>query len=217
MKETTLERGAENPNTAAGFRSTTADLLRWQLALYGGKVLSAASLQRMTTPFKGDYGLGIYLRTIDGRKAMTHGGGVPTFANLAYFPDTRTSVVVLGNPNPKAAATPEIAAYLGTLAHGGTVTLASERKAITLAADVLHRYAGQYVMGDTPLIVVVNGAQLALQTPDGRTMSLLAESETSFFMEGTNVRVEFVRDAGGVVTGLVVHQGTSQQRATRLR
>jgi hypothetical protein len=64
---------------------------------------------------------------------------------------------------------------------------------------------------------VVNGAQLSAQTPDGRTTPLLAESETSFFMEGTNVRLEFVRDAGGVVTGLVVHQGTHQERATRLR
>lgn len=52
---------------------------------------------------------------------------------------------------------------------------------------------------------------------DGRTIPLLAESETSFFMEGTNVRVEFVRDAGGVVTGLIVHQGSHQERATRLR
>ena len=217
MKETTLEKGAENPNTSSGVRSTTADLLRWQLALYGGKVLSAASLKKMTTSFKGDYGLGIYVRTIDGRKAMTHGGGVPPFANLTYFLDTRTSVVVLGTPNPKAAPAPEIAAYLGTLAHGGTVTLASERKAITLAADVLQRYAGQYAMGGTSVTVVVNGAQLALQPPDGRTSPLLAESETSFFIEGTNVRVEFVRDAGGVVTGLVVHQGTHQERATRLR
>ena len=217
MRDTTLEKGAVNPNTAAGFRSTTADLLRWQLALYGGQVLSAASLKKMTTPFKGDYGLGIYLRTIDGRKAMAHGGGVPTFANLSYFPDTRTSVVVLGTPNPKAAPAPEIAAYLGTLAHGGTVTLASERKAITLAADVLQRYAGQYAMGGTSLGVVVNGAQLSAQTPDGRTIALLAESETSFFMEGTNLRIEFVRDAGGVVTGLVVHSGTHQERATRVR
>lgn len=48
-------------------------------------------------------------------------------------------------------------------------------------------------------------------------MPLLAESETSFFIEGTNVRVEFVRDAGGVVTGLVIHSGTLQERATRLR
>jgi CubicO group peptidase (beta-lactamase class C family) len=217
MKETTLEKGAENPNTAAGFHSTTADLLKWQLALYGGKVLSAASLKKMTASFKGDYGLGIYIRTIDGRKVMTHGGGVPTFANLTYFPETRTSVVVLGNPNPKAAPASEIAAYLGTLAHGGTVTLASERKAITLAADVMQRYAGQYAMGGTSVMVVVNSAQLALQPPDGRTIPLLAESETSFFIEKTNVRVEFVRDAGGVVTGLVVHQGTHQERATRLR
>jgi CubicO group peptidase (beta-lactamase class C family) len=44
MKDTTRQKGAENPNTASGFRSTTADLLRWQLALNGGKVLSAASL-----------------------------------------------------------------------------------------------------------------------------------------------------------------------------
>lgn len=217
MKDTTLQKRAENPDTAAGLRSTTADLLKWQRALYGGTVLSAASLKKMTTSFKGDYGLGIYVRTIDGRKAMTHGGGVPTFANLTYFPDTRTSVVVLGIPNPKAAPAPEIAAYLGTLAHGGTVTLASERKAITLAADVLQQYAGQYAMGGTSVIVVVNGAQLALQPPDGRTSPLLAESETSFFIEGTNVRVEFVRDTGGVVTGLVVHHGTHQERATRLR
>ena len=48
-------------------------------------------------------------------------------------------------------------------------------------------------------------------------MPLLAESETSFFLERTNVRVEFVRDVGGVATGFVMHQGTLQNRATRLR
>jgi hypothetical protein len=97
------------------------------------------------------------------------------------------------------------------------VTLPSERKAITLAAGVVQRYAGQYAMGGTPAIVVVNGAQLSIQTPDGRTIPFLAESETSFFVEGTNLRVEFVRDAGGVVTGLVMHHGTQQERATRVR
>ena len=44
-------------------------------------------------------------------------------------------------------------------------------------------------------------------------MPLLAESETLLFMEGTNVRVEFERDAGGVMAGLVVHQGVLQERA----
>src|SRR6185436_13597605 len=48
------------PNTSAGLYSTTEDLLRWQSALYGGKVLSKVSLEKMTRPFKDDYGLGVY-------------------------------------------------------------------------------------------------------------------------------------------------------------
>jgi CubicO group peptidase (beta-lactamase class C family) len=202
------------PNTAAGFYSTTEDLLRWQVGLYGGKVLSPASLQRMTTPFKGDYGFGVYIRTVDGRQAMTHGGGAPAFANLAYFPDNKVSVVVLGNIN--IAPAPEIAAFLGALAHGDRVQLASERKAITLAPDVLARYAGVYeVASGQAFIVKVDGAQLSAKPRGGNTLQLLAESETSFFIKGMNLRVEFIRDASGAVTEFVMHQGTRQDRARR--
>ena len=130
------------PNTAAGLYSTTEDLMRWQNGLYGGKVISKASLQKMTTPFKGDYGLGVYIRTVDGRRAATHGGGAPPFANLTYFFDRGVSVVVLGNLSVAPSA--QIAGYLGALAHGDTVQLMSEKKAITLAPSVLARYAGVY-------------------------------------------------------------------------
>jgi CubicO group peptidase (beta-lactamase class C family) len=202
-----------HPDSAAGFYSTTGDLARWQTALYGGKVLSAASLKKMTTMFKGDYGLGIYLRTIDGRRTMTHGGGVPTFANLTYFPDQGISVVVLGNLNTTPA--PEIAAFLGALAHGASVQLASERKSITLAPQVLQRYVGMYQMGGGTMQIVSDGGQLALSS-NGMLTPLLAESETSFFLQGTNLRFEFVRDANGVVTEMLLQQGTRSDRATRV-
>ena len=202
---------AVTPNAAAGFSSTTADLLRWQRALYGGKVVSAASLRKMTTPFKGDYGLGLYVRTVDGRRIMTHGGGAPAFANLTWFPDREISVVVLGSV-PTVAA-PEIAAFLGTLAHGGTVTLASERKAIQLPPDVLARYAGVYEGGGS-VTIAVDGNQLAMVSGANKT-PLLAESETSFYISNTNLRVEFIRDATGAVTEMVVQQGTHQERARR--
>jgi CubicO group peptidase (beta-lactamase class C family) len=202
-----------HPDSAAGFYSTTGDLARWQTALYGGKVLSAASLKKMTTTFRGDYGLGIYLRTIDGRRTMTHGGGAPTFANLTYFPDQRISVVVLGNLNTTPA--PEIAAFLGALAHGDAVQLASERKTITLAPQVLERYVGVYRMGGGTVNVVSDGTQLALAS-NGLTTPLLAESESSFYLQGTNLRLEFVRDANGVVTELMMQQGTRTERATRV-
>ena len=204
------------PNTAAGLYSTTEDLLRWQNGLYGGKVLSKASLEKMTTPFKGGYGLGVYIRTIDGRRAATHGGGVPPFANLTYFFDRGISVVVLGNISLAPSA--EIAGYLGALAHGDAVQLLSEKKAITLAPSVLSRYAGVYQGANGQAITVkVDGAQLALQPPGGNALTLLAESETRFFMRDINLAVEFVRDGAGNVTECVILQGTLQERATRVK
>ena len=204
------------PNTAAGLYSTTEDLMRWQNGLYGGKVISKASLQKMTTPFKGDYGLGVYIRTVDGRRAATHGGGAPPFANLTYFFDRGVSVVVLGNLSVAPSA--QIAGYLGALAHGDTVQLMSEKKAITLAPSVLARYTGVYqvAVGQT-MTIRVEGGQLAAQPGGGTALPLLAESETRFFNRDINVVVEFVRDGAGNVAELVVLQGTHQERATRAK
>src|SRR3984957_17979708 len=43
------------PFSAGSLYSTTHDLLRWEQGLFGGKLLSAASLKKMTTPFKENY------------------------------------------------------------------------------------------------------------------------------------------------------------------
>jgi len=204
------------PNTAAGLYSTTEDLMRWQNGLYGGKVISKVSLQKMTTPFKGEYGLGVYIRTIDGRLAATHGGGAPPFANLTYFFDRGISVVVLGNLSVTPSA--EIAGYLGALAHGDTVQLVSEKKAITLPASVLARYAGMYRSSNGQTMAVkVDGAQLALQPPGGPALPVLAESETRFFIREPNLSLEFLRDGAGNVTDVVILQGTREERATRVK
>jgi CubicO group peptidase (beta-lactamase class C family) len=204
------------PNTAAGLYSTTEDLMRWQNGLYGGKVLSKSSLQKMTTPFKGDYGLGVYIRTVDGRRAATHGGGVPPFANLTYFFERGVSVVVLGNLSVAPSA--EIAGYLGALAHGDTVQLMSEKKAITVAPAVLARYAGVYQPAVGPAMTIsVEGGQLAAQPERGAALPLAAESETRFFNRDLHVVVEFVRDGAGNVAELVVLQGTHQEHATRVK
>jgi CubicO group peptidase (beta-lactamase class C family) len=204
------------PNAAAGLYSTTGDLLRWQNGLYGGKVMSKASLQKMTTPFKGDYGLGVYIRPIDGRQAATHGGGAPPFANLTYFFDRGISVVVLGNISIAPSA--EIAGHLGALAHGDRIQLMSERKAITLAPTALARYVGAYELapGQT-MTVSIGGEQLAMQFAGGNGVPLLAESETRFFIRDLNLVVEFVRDGAGNVTEMLLVQGTRRDRATRVK
>lgn len=167
------------------------------------------------TPFKGDYGLGIYVRDVDGRRVTTHSGGAPPFANLTYFPGERISVVVLGNVSPGPA--PDIAALLGTLAHGAPVQLLPERKAISLAPEILARYTGVYEMAaGQALIIRVDGSQLSIQPRGGNAMAILAESERRFFFRDSPLAIEFVLDDAGAVTELLVHQGTRQDRARRV-
>src|SRR6266571_2767869 len=47
------------PHGAGALYSTTEDLLKWERGLFGLKLVSAASLQKMTTPFKNNYAFGL--------------------------------------------------------------------------------------------------------------------------------------------------------------
>src|SRR5262249_21442642 len=96
------------PHAAGALYSTTEDLLRWEEALFGGKLLSAASLKKMTTPFKETYACGLDVRTVKGHKVIGHGGGIEGFETfLAYYPEDRLTVAVLANLN---GSTPSVLA-----------------------------------------------------------------------------------------------------------
>jgi CubicO group peptidase (beta-lactamase class C family) len=105
------------PFSAGSLYSTTEDLLRWEQGLFGGKVLSPASLEKMTKPFLNDYAFGLAVRTTDGHKVIDHGGGIEGFnTHLAYYPEDKVTIAVLGNLN--SAAPDEIAGKLGAITHG---------------------------------------------------------------------------------------------------
>src|SRR5947199_9093889 len=59
------------PQGAGALYSTTGDLLKWEQGLFGGKVLKAASLEKMTTPFKNNYALGVAVENGGGRKQIS--------------------------------------------------------------------------------------------------------------------------------------------------
>ena len=104
------------PHGAGALYSTTEDLHRWNKALFGGTLLSGASLKKMTTPFKNNYGFGITILTANGRTRYAHGGGINGFnSSLAYYPESRVTVAVLANVNGPAAD--DIGAKLSALVH----------------------------------------------------------------------------------------------------
>jgi uncharacterized protein YneR len=203
------------PYAAGALYSTTEDLLRWEQALFGGKILSASSLQKMTKPFKEDYACGLQVETVKGRKVISHGGAIEGFNTfLAYYPDSKITVVVLANLNGPAD---NIGEQLGAVAHGDAVQLPSERKEITLTSQILAQYTGTYeLQRGVNLMITLEGDRLMGQVSGQSKLPLFAESETRFFLKAIDVEMEFAKDSSNSVTSVMLRQGGRDTNARRI-
>lgn len=84
---------------AGAIASTARDLSVWADALYGGRILSPASLAALTAiQPEGTYGLGTDYAVFAGHRAYGHRGGLRGFeASMWYFPDEGVSISLLSN------------------------------------------------------------------------------------------------------------------------
>jgi hypothetical protein len=205
------------PQGAGALYSTTEDLLKWEQALFGGKLLTPASLKKMTTPFKNNYAFGLGVDTSSGRLVIQHSGGIDGFNTIvSYYPDDQLTVVVLANVN--GAAPDQMSPKLAALGRGEQVTLASERKAITLDAKSLASYVGAYRMeSGAVMLITLDGNQLMSKLGNQQAIAILPESRTMFFPKGVDAELEFSNlDAQGRPAVLTLHQNGRSQRAPRL-
>lgn len=105
------------PGAAGAMRSTSEDLCRWHEALFGGKILSAASLKEMTAPAKLangqiptavmsadgkpvpiNYGMGLFLDTDTHGQQISHGGGIQGFGSwIGSYPDSGVRIGFIVN------------------------------------------------------------------------------------------------------------------------
>lgn len=92
------------PFSAGSLCSTALDLVRWNRALHGGRILSPESYRLLTTPepladgTKVRYAKGLVVEDGPWGKVIHHGGGIPGFLSDArYYPDEDLIVVVLVN------------------------------------------------------------------------------------------------------------------------
>lgn len=86
------------PHAAGGLYSTVEDLYLWDQALYTDKLVSKKSLERIFTPFKGDYAYGWFVTKRNNRRYIGHGGGINGFSTMIErYPDDKVCVIVLSN------------------------------------------------------------------------------------------------------------------------
>lgn len=89
---------------AGNLALTVGDLIKWQQGLMSHRLLKKEQLELMTArgqlnngkPF--NYGFGVRLGTLDKHPVIRHGGGISGFrADLAYYPESHLTIVVLAN------------------------------------------------------------------------------------------------------------------------
>lgn len=199
------------PWAAGSLYSTTGDLLRWEHALFSGKVLNDTSFKAMTTPGLSNYGLGVAIMKHDGVTVVEHGGGIEGFNTyLSYAPERKITIVVLSNVNSPA---PDVmAGQLLDTVLGKAVILPNERKAVPITEKELQKFTGVYDLAPTfALTIAISGSSLTVQGTGQPAFPLMYQGTTDghprFFLAEVNAEIEFVPDATGVVTSLVLHQG----------
>jgi len=190
------------PYAAGSLYSTVDDLLKWDQALYGTQVLSAASKEKMWTPNLSDYGYGWFIARRFGERCVEHGGGINGFNTMIIrIPEKKLLAVVLANAN--TGATGSIAAGLLAIALGQPPELPKTRTRISLAPEDMKRFEGVYALNpDFKLTIKVEGDHLTTQATGQGSVRTDPMSPTRFFNDAINAEIEFEKD----VSSLTLYQ-----------
>jgi CubicO group peptidase (beta-lactamase class C family) len=205
------------PYAAGSLYSTVEDLLRWEQSFYTEKLLSRKSFDEMFTPIKDERGYGWNVRKQFDRQVIEKDGLITGFSTIiARYPAERMTIIVLGNYGgifPRA-----ISDDLAAIVFAAPYKMPQERKAIVLDPKILEKYVGHYepASGSVIIITFENG-KLMRQVGAQPKAELFAESDTEFFLKGTDLQVSFVIDAQGRVTGQLMRRGDREMLAPKVK
>ncbi len=208
------------PHAAGALIASTEGLWRWNQALHGGKLISAASYARMTTP-EGpakprNYGFGIATGTLRGQPMLSHGGGINGFVSaLNYLPQSQTTVVILRNSDGPGFSTDGVARKLAAFAIGEPFV---DRKAVAVAAEQLKSAEGVYAIDERQVRTLsVQDGVLVSQRAGGMTSPLtpLGNDRYTFPDQMTDLQIERGADGKAVAVNLFSDGGNTAERWAR--
>lgn len=188
----------EGPYSAGAMVSTVDDLYQWTKALHNNQVLSAASTQKMLTPYKDNYGYGIGIDSLKTHKRVSHNGGIPGFASyLGYFPDDDICVAVISNNGGNSTA---LGIALSSIMYDLPVQKPYIPKEVKIDTAILGNYLGKY-MATGPIELIKKNGKLYRHRDGSPDIELKPESNTRFFYaDGSDRFIEFEIDKAGKVT-----------------
>ena len=211
------------PHGAGALLSTVDDLSRWSNALFGGELLSKASLKKMTTDFElnnGEhtgyaFGLGVAERF--GEREIAHNGGIHGFSTSGiWLPKQKIYVAVLSNNADSGARVGFLATRMAFDAAGADYP---RLVAIDIDAEILPQYQGVYKINENETRrVMMEDGRLYTQRTGGGRLEIVSLGEDAFFYPGGFTHLTFDRDRSGSVIAMDMYQNGADEaeRAERV-
>lgn len=194
---------------AAGLWTTASDLARFAIAIQKGRegratnpILKPATIEEMLRPEKQNYGLGFGINEKDGLKRFGHGGSDVGFQALFNASTNGTGFAILTNSENGSRLAAEIA--LAIAAAYGLPDKPRERESITLSAQALTRFAGEFEAARIGRVKIrVEGDHLVISIRGPGDVHLFPQSADTFFSLGGVPDLKFSADASSFTGGNV--------------
>jgi CubicO group peptidase (beta-lactamase class C family) len=196
--------------------STVDDIYRWDRALNGEELLSKNSVNAMFTPYIDGYGFGWVVSMEFERILDTTAGGIYLFESAIrrYAPDDVCVVVLSNSVNSDAG---KISRDLAAILFKKHYELPAEHQVVSLSPATLNTYVGRYELSSGLVLVVSEDEKgLMIQRSDESKIEIFPESETRFFVKGSDAMITFVTGPQGSATRLVLQQGGRDIPAPRI-
>ena len=209
--------------TAAGLWTTSPDLARYcievERSLQGkaNDVLSQKLTEEMLTSGKGNWGLGLEIGGSSGDPYFSHGGVNEGFEGLfVAYEKHGDGAVVLTNAQGGTRLATEIMRSIAN-EYGWPDFHSALRTEVKLSSDTLRQYVGAYQTArGAYMTITLTGDQLVTQRTGEDPLPLFAEADGKFFQKAFDAELDFVKDAGGRVSSLVLHQNGRDISMARL-
>ncbi len=209
---------------AGALYSTVDDLLKWNQALYGGKVLSKQSLDAALTPVvlnNGEkaipnYGYGLGILKYRGENVVGHSGGLNGFlTQLQYFPDEKLTVVMFVNTSE-----PEVLFDPNKIAEAFLWNKMDKQISLVESAvkpKNLQQYAGRYDLAGIGVITVTTeGDKIFSQISGQAKYEIFPAAEDEFFWKVVEAKIKFSKGDKGDIAQATLFQNGQEFKAKKI-
>lgn len=174
------------PGGAGAIISTSEDLCRFIEALFTGRLVSNASLDKMKTMTDG-FGMGLFRYPLDGKISYGHSGKIDGFVNfVSYFPGDSLAMAYCSNGEM----------YNINEITGGTIKIYFNHPyripsytGYTYKSEDLDKYIGTYSCSQLPMRITI--------TKDSNTLIAQASGQASFALDAVEIH-KFKYDPAGI-------------------